>query len=476
MKKNLVRVTKKLSYAGVIGGFIATSAAFALDSLPMVPGDSSSVGKTSSAKLLNAGGIRAGVLIEGADIVKLNNDKARDSSYGSGHQAFANVSYGVLKDLELGLSFKMNREIMFQDSRDDLFENNSHYEVGYKKFKETGYAGTRGMLKYRLIQNGGLNISIATYAEEGMGERGMYALTKAQKAAQGWLALLSYGYKGVGEININTGMRYQKPQLFDNRYFRNEMMARVNVTGYFMNDFGLFTTLGGRRLMVADATVRGPDSKLIYTGEDSAEVLGGLVADIGLTKVSVYGGADLKKVQGFGSAQHTYGLSISTKVGTKLRDRDWEAKVKRRSHESSESSEAKNVVEISEPVNAAATDVNAYPEMKGNVDPLSQSGGADDDFDRVRAKMKRQHVTRKSGMTEQEEVEKELETLRAAETQVANDKLTRAKATEQRQRSVAKAKSKQTSKKNEELRRKTREELDDEYGISTEETKWKGLE
>ena len=472
MKTNTIKVAKVLTVLGLM----ASGSASALDTLPMVPGDSSSVGKTSSAKLVGAGGVRAGIVIEGADIVKLNNEKKADSSYGSGHQAFVNFSYGLFKDLELDLSIKTTREIMYMNIRDGLYENKSRYDEGFKKFKETGYAGTRVMLKYRLIQNNGLNITIAPFAEEGMGERGMYSVTKTQKAAAGWLALLSYGHTGIGEINLNTGVRYQEPQRFDDRFVRNEVMARISVTGYFLNDFGVFSTVGGRRLMVASALERGPDSKLVYEGQDSGEILGGLVGNFGLTKVSVYGGADLNRASELGSAQHTYGFSIATKLGNKLRDHQWEAKVKRNKRRQVEDSKDKDVAEVSSPVSDPVNDAKAYPEMTGVVDPLSATGGPVDDFDRIRMKMSSQHATGKSGLSEEDELEAELAKLKAADAKAAYAKAKREKLNAQKQTATVKEKPRNNKKQVNEYRRKVREELDDEDSISTEDTNWKGLE
>lgn len=464
MKHKLFSAGKMLTRLSVATGLIASSAAFALDSLPSVPGDSGSVGKTTSAKLLAPGGVRAGLVVDGADIVKLDNRHTAASVYGSGHQGYVGVSFGLLRNLELGLSIKATSEFMMMKVRDGLYENSSHYESGFRKFKETGYAGSRMMIKYRLIQNGGLNIAVAPFAEEGMGERGMYSVTRLQKAAYGWLALLSYGQAGIGEVNFNGGLRYQEPQRFDDRWVRNEVLGRLNVTGYLSDEFGLFATVGARRLMVADATKLGPDSKPVYGEEDSSEVLGGLVATIDLTTISVYRGGALKGSE-FGSAKYSYGLSLATKLGNKLRDHQWDEQAKLKSKSST--GKVKNSQEDA---------TNPYPEMSGIVEPAAVNGGPLDDFDRIREKMKRDHQTAKSTMSEQEQVEAELEKLRAADAKVEQQKQRRALLAKKQEQVAVRKEAQRTKKQREELRRKASAELDEEYGITVEDTSWKGLD
>jgi hypothetical protein len=475
MKTNRIKSARALKVVGVAVGLIASSAGFAVDSLPMAPGDVGSHGKTSSAKLVGKDAIRAGIVIDGSDVVKLDQAQTAHSVYGSGHQGAIGIGYGITRDLELDLTFRGTKEIMSMGIRNELYETRPRYSEGFKKFKETGYAGTRAMLKLRLLETGSVNIAIAPFVEEGMGERGMYSVTRNQKGAAGWMGLVSLGSAGIGAIDLNLGMRYREPQKFDDHFVRNEMFSRLTLTGYLSDELGIFAGIGGRGIMVADADKRGPDMKPQYSAQRTADALGGIVATVGGTKISIYGGRSLKDQVAFGNAEHIYGMSLTTTFGSKVRDHEWGARAKKSNSSDDESAKA-GKGKIKTAAEQQAEDERLYPEMNPNLNDLPVSSDSSDDFAKIRANMKRQHVTNKAGLTEQQEVEAELSKIRAAEDKVQAEKTRRNLLSERKRKALEKENVRRNTKLDNELQKRTREELDDEYGITTEDTSWNGLD
>ncbi|MEZ4743279.1 MAG: hypothetical protein R3B45_12680 [Bdellovibrionota bacterium] len=448
-----------------------TTPSFSADILPLASFEPGAKAKTSNPKLLDKGQVKLGIGFDGSDLIRLEYDEDNDRNveFGSGHQSRYSMSIGVLRNLELGLSIRGTTEIVSKYSvRDRLFSDSFTYQEvdGKKIIKETAYAGSIAFAKLGLLDHKGFNVSLMPFVEEGMGEKGLYTLTRARKGRAGWLALLGYVNESLGEITLNLGMRYQEPHVFTGNFIRNEMLGSLYIQGNLHKNFSVFSSVGARRLLIAPVDEKNAKGKPIYKKNDSGNVLGGVNISFGSNMLSLYGGSSLKNLDGYGNPQNIYGMSLSTQIGPFDQNR---------SKSGALSSKAKSKYK-SNRISKEPSGEKDYEEMNGVVGPSSFESGSQDDFSRLREKMKRQHASGRSAYSEQEEVEMELAKIRMAEEKIEAVKAKKKLLQEQLKHKARTEQSAKLKKRQRSVRRNIQDSLDSEYSITVDDTTWNGLD
>ena len=90
--------------------------------------------------------------------------------------------------------------------------------------------------------------ALAPFVETGAGERATDALTRSVGPKAGFMAITSYGARGVGRIDLDLGMRYRDPEQLAGVTLRNELFYKALVTADLNRTVGLFAGGEGRRL------------------------------------------------------------------------------------------------------------------------------------------------------------------------------------------------------------------------------------
>lgn len=463
-------IFKMLVWRSAFIASLSATSAFSADVTPMGTSESTATGKVSTAKIVRPDTYRVGVTFDGADAMTVDKEYGNRNTISSGHQSSINFTYGMTKYFQLDLGLRGSHEVVSHNVRTDINEDFDTENVETNQLKETAYSGARLVAKYKLITNRNLHIAIAPFLEEGMGQKAKNSLTRSQKARAGFLTMLSYGHTGVGEINLNAGMRYRDPEVLGHVILRNEMIGKANVKAYLNRNISLFGAVGVRRLMVANQNKRDTKNNLVYLGKDSGEALLGMTFKAGSTTFSMYGGTDLIEDSSYGFGKNSYGLSMITKLGGNPKRYKWISEKK--------SSRPKAGKWSPKTGSKQKETKDLYPEMNGNVDHLSNvPDGVEDDFDRLKNKMKKKRKKNgKEELSTEELVDKELAELRAAEKKVEQAKLKRKKNTRKQRLSRAKKASSKEKKRVARIRQQAEQDLDDDYSITVDDVSWDGLE
>ncbi|MDA9951046.1 hypothetical protein N9D31_00595 [Oligoflexaceae bacterium] len=220
---------------------------------------------------------------------------------------------GLTRFLDLHLSFGAASQSYDADARESVFSG-----VDQKEIPQSDFTGVTGLLKLQLLQSGRLAFAVAPFAESGSGSNGKYSLVRSQQAKAGWLAMLTYGEKGMTKADFNFGYRYRSTETVGNYRLRNEMFYSAAVTAYVVKNFGLFLSGKGRSIQASDDRYHVAGQSRDYKGLDTAEVTGGLVAHVGNFTVSAYGGKRIQD-QGIGFGSQIAGLKLTYHFGEESR-------------------------------------------------------------------------------------------------------------------------------------------------------------
>lgn len=449
----------KLSVA--LFGLLGAGHLYGADLLSSATGDATAVGKVSSAELMPAGQMAVGMSIDGADRINYRSSSKQLDILSSGHLGALNFSLGLHEFIQLDFAVRGSYEALQYPLRSGLY--NGQDEEGLK-VRETAYAGSRMQVKIGLYQSPNFSLAFAPFIEEGMGQHAKYALTRSEKLQGGFLGMMTYGQRGIAEFSLNLGMKYRNPVDFGDRLIRNEGILKSNLKVFVSEEISVFLSGNARKLMIAEKT---ENEDLKYVGKDSGEVLLGASFENRDFIFSIYGGGEVIKNADYGMGKNSYGLNVAYKFGNTNSDKRWATKKKDVNAGDWQPKGKKKKSSIED----------QYPEMSGDINALSDMpDDKDDDFDRLKKRMKNKRKVglSKSGVSVDEEVERELAELKAAEEKVTAEKLKMERSEENLQEKARKFKAEKNRYKK--IENRAGKVIDDKYSINASDVSWQGLD
>lgn len=471
----------------------AAGKATAADLTPVSGLDAAATGNVSSARIANDGSIRTTISVSGseaaADEKMLGGEDSGKMMLRDAHRA--SVLFGVSMNRVAELTFGLHGtyEHVNASDRDQLFpeavggnnpvlseqEDDQNWR---RDFKQTSFSGVSLMLKLKLIDSGSMQIALAPFVESGAGETASYSLTRSVGPKAGYIAMLSYGSRGVGTIDLNAGYRYRNPEETGNLIVRNEMFYKGLAKVYAGRDLAFFVGAEGRKLMVANETERGGESNArSYKGSESGEVKGGVQYHLGDFDLSASYGRRLKDATGFGYGNTSFTAGIGMAIGNYKHGRPTTSFASEIESRQNKEKDKATLKKTGEQENVAASSQDEYTEMIGSdIDPLDALGKEDgEDFRGFEDRMKQYEANAKIE-SEDARIERELRELKQAEDMAAEERA-KQDAVDAEKNRLKRAKQ---AREEEELRREWLQEAEIEsekvQGITDQEMNWNGLE
>ena len=321
--KIINKVKKTLPAVGLLG--LLGSPVYAADVGLIGTVDVTSSGKVSTAKMLQQGKLKTGLFIDssayavplknnapGDSELKLSNDKLLESS----NKTSLFVGYGVFDWLELNLGVRATTDSISDSNRQEFFQR---WDFGAYYDRDTSgaesgmsYAGSIINVKGMVYDAGNLKMGVSAFFEEGVGGAGEYSASKSADFKLGYQGLVSYGYKDLGQVNLNVGYRSRKAEEIGDKHIGNEIFYKTSLMYHITKRWGAYTSLEGRGVKVAET--ENPDSKGYLKYEHKHE----MASQIGVTgyvyknyKMDVYLGGGLDTKNSIGTSERYFGLSLS---------------------------------------------------------------------------------------------------------------------------------------------------------------------
>jgi hypothetical protein len=354
--------------------------------------------------------------------------------------------------------------------------------------KQTGFADASLVFKIGLVRNGPLKLSIAPFLESGAGEQATYSLTRSVSPKAGWMALATYGTKGIALVSVNAGYRYRNPESVGSLTLRNELFYKTSMRGYINRSLSLFVAADARKIMVNSNDVRDDAGKLKYVARETGAWQAGATAHFMDADWTASYGGKFQKAKGFGFGERSFGMAVSYKLGNVEGRREkptFSAEVqKEMARESSQKVVAEDAkteadkAKLAEGSAAAPKKIDVketYPEMIGTeIDPLELFKDENDDFSRTEKKMAAENKDK--SVSPDQQVEDELAALKEKEAQEEKALEEREKAEAEIARSQARKKADIDRKKMDEWMQEANGELEEVEGITDQEMNWNGLD
>jgi len=472
-----------------LAGYSSTT--MAADLTPVSSYDAASTGNVSSAKTLENGTVKTAISISGSESVVGEKTYWGSSSdkqiLRDAHKATVFMGTSINRAIELSLGLSGTYEHARPEDRDQVYpEGNGTKnpvlsaddsdDSWRSDFKQTGFSGLSLMLKMKLLDAGSLQISLAPFIETGAGEQASYSMTRSVGPKAGYMALFSYGAKGVASLDVNAGFRYRNPEETGDLTIRNEAFYKALVKAYASRHVAVFVGAEGRKIMVAKQSERDlVTGGLVYNGSESGEVKGGLLVGAGDFDLSASYGRRLKAATGFGYGASSFTAGISMTVGNYKRVRPTTSiaeDIDRRSKKA----DLKTNDAASKDTQPVSTATDDYPEMIGSdIDPLEALGKNDGEDFRDLEKRMQQYEAESGIESEDARIERELKDIRAAEELAAEQRAKQEKIESEAQRRDRI----KSAKEEEALRKEWLEEAEKDseksIGITKQELEWNGL-
>jgi hypothetical protein len=487
-------------FAACLLVFLAGSAGktLAADLTPVGGLDAAATGNVSSAKTDGDGQIRTSIAVSGSETVAdekmLGGETAGKYLLRDAHRASVLMGTAINRATELTLGLHGTYEHVRPEDRDQLFpestgDNNpvtseEDDEQNWRRdFKQTAFSGVSLMLKLKLLDAGSTQISIAPFVESGAGETASYSLTRSVGPKAGYIAMFSYGARGVASLDLNAGYRYRNPEETGALTVRNEVFYKGLGKAYIGRDFALFLGAEGRKLMVAKNSERDSESgALTYKGSEAGEIKGGFQLAAGDFDISASYGQRLKESTGFGYGQSSFTAGLSMALTNYKRARpstSYASEIDSRKNKElteKDKAELKKDDKNSTTVPAAANQ-DDYSEMIGSdIDPLESLGKEDgEDFRDMDTRIK-QYDSDSKVESEDAKIERELREIRAAEEMATTEREKEAAVAAEKNRLDRVRKSKEDEALRQEWLQEAEQDSEKVQGITDQEMNWNGLE
>ena len=452
--------------------------------------DPRSTGKVSSGQTIGAGRVITGISVDGAEkavnAASINSEGGSDRLIDRVNRATVFFGLGLGNRIELDAGVHGSYESVSETDREKTFAGNTAATNIKDNLKHTAYSGISILAKVKLFEQNAFTATVAPFFESGAGQRAGESLTRNVNPRAGYLGILTYGERGIGELSVNGGMRYRNPELIGDVTVRNEIIYGVSLKGYLTRNFALFTAGQGRRIKAA-GSMNEENGKPDYRGKDSGELTGGLMFHAGKTDISAWAGGATKRDAEFGNGRFIAGLSLTVAMGGSTKkpvtsiasEVDQKVIAEHNNQAPKESWEPKTA-----PAPVAVESVR-YPEMETrDINPirdLEASGvrieSSPDDFDLLKARMQRDSQTVKAkGISQEERVEAELAALRDAEKKTEAEQNARRLEEERIARERAAKAQIDNDRRLENYRTQARKDAAKLQGVSADDVNWNGLE
>ncbi len=489
-------VRSEKMFAACLVMFLAGYAGKAMgaDLTPVSSYDAASTGNVSSAKTMEDGTVKTAVSISGSESVvgqdtygALGNLDSEKQVLRDAHKATVFMGTSINRALELSLGLSGTYEHVRPEDRDQVYPDGNGVKnpvLGDEDadgswrsdFKQTGFSGLSLMLKMKIIDAGSLQISLAPFVETGAGEQASYSLTRSVGPKAGYIAMFSYGAKGVASLDVNAGYRYRNPEETGDMTLRNEAFYKALAKAYAGQNIAVFVGAEGRKLMVANNNERDASTgELVYSGSESGELKAGLLVTAGDFDLSASYGRRLKGATGFGYGASSFTAGIGMTIGNYKRVRPTTS-IAEDIDRKSNKADLKNDGGTTKEIQPVSTTADEYPEMIGaDIDPLEALGKDDGEDFRDMEKRIKQYEAEAGKESEDAKIERELKDLKVAEELAAEQRVRQEKIeTEAQRRERVKA-----AKEEDALRKEWLEEAEQDseksIGITKQELEWNGL-
>lgn len=475
--------------------------ATAADLTPVGSFDAASTGNVSSAKTSDDGVIRTTLSVSGSEAAV--GQKAVDGSDSDkellrdANKATVYLGTSLGRAIEFSLGLQGTYEHVRPEDRDQVYPDATGDENPVtseedddqswrRDFKQSGFSGLSLMLKLKLYDAGSVQVAVAPFVETGAGEQASYSMTRSVGPKAGYIAMFSYGSKGVASLDLNAGYRYRNAEETGDMIIRNEIFYKGLAKVYAGSDVALFAGAEGRKLMVAMNSERDSESgKVIFKGSESGEVKGGILLHAGDFDLSASYGRRLKAATGFGYGDSSFTAGLGMAMGNYKRARPTtsfasdiekkESKDKVLAEKNKENAKLKDGSQKDGAVAASAA-VDEYPEMIGaDIDPLQALGQDDGEDFRDMDKRIKQYDADAKLESDDSKIERELKDIHDAESkaEVEREKLNKSEDESARLEAVKQA------KEEESLRREWMDDAEKDaeksQGITDQEMNWDGL-
>ncbi len=473
---------------------LANAGAYAADALPVGNLDARATGDVSSAATAVPGAIFSGAtlgasegVIKDAQAVGRDDGKERTGALlRDAHRASIFLGGAISNMVELSLGLHGTYEHVKSAERQGLYpelaapgaDANGDADSS-RRVHQTAFSGASLFAKFKLLDSQGIKIAVAPFVETGAGERASYSLTRSVGPKVGFMAISTYGARGVGAIDVDIGYRYRDPEQLGGVTLRNELFYKLLVSADLSHEASLFVGGEGRKLMIAqNGAVDAETGKALYRASEAAEAKAGLKLALGDADVSLFYGQRLKDAKGFGYGDRMGGLAVAMELGN--------ARGARPKHsvasevEADESTRvAKETTKTAETAATGKDSNDDYPEMIGaEIDPLDALKGQDpkgDDFADVEKTLE-ENRKNAGQLSEDAKIEKELAEVRAAKAK-AEAELAKIEAKDKaKSNKIARARARDEEKMMHNYMQEAKKELDETYeGIGKDEIEWNGL-
>ncbi len=486
-------VRSEKMFAACLVMFLAGYAgkAMAADLTPVSSYDAASAGNVSSAKTQDDGTVKTAISFSGSEsVISQDTYGGMDTEkqvLRDAHKATVFMGTSINRALELSLGVSGTYEHVRPEDRDQVYPdgNGSKNPVlgeddgdgsWRSDFKQTGFSGLSLMLKMKLIDAGSLQISLAPFVETGAGEQASYSMTRSVGPKAGYIAMFSYGAKGVAALDVNAGYRYRNPEETGDLTIRNEAFYKALAKAYASQNIAIFVGAEGRKLMVAKNNERDSSiSELRYNGSESGEAKAGVILTAGDYELSASYGRRLKAATGFGYGSSSFTAGIGMTIGNYKRVRP-STSMAEEIDSKAKKADLKSDGGTTKDVQPVAATVDEYPEMIGSdIDPLEALGKDDGEDFRDMEKRIKQYEAENGKESEDAKIERELKDLKAAE-EIADEQRAKQEKIESEAQRLERVKA---AKEEDALRKEWLEEAETEgeksIGITKQELEWNGL-
>lgn len=479
--------SKRLLSASVFAiASLASAGAFAADALPIGNLDGRATGGVSSAATAVPGAIYSGAVVGGSQgVIKDSHAVGRDSVARSGtllrdaHQASIFLGGALTNRLELSLGLHGTYEHVLASDRQGLYSDTAAGAAdGDRKVHQTAFSGASLFAKFKILDAQGFKLALAPFVETGAGESATYSLTRSVGPKAGFMAITSYGARGVGAIDLDIGYRYRDAEQLAGVTLRNELFYKILVSAELTRDVSFFAGAEGRKLKVAaNASADADVGQDAYRAREAALAKAGAKLTMNDVSFSLYYGQRLQDAKGFGYGERMAGLQIGMELGN--------ARGARPKHSIATAIEADTSAQSKDDATPASTiltdsapNYDEYPEMIGaEIDPLDALKGQDvkgDDFAAVEKTL--DDNKKNKGLSEDEKIENELAEVRAAKAKAEAEQAKVEAAERAASSKEARARAKDEEKMMQEYMNDAKKDLDHSYeGIGADEIEWNGL-
>lgn len=464
--------------------------------------DTTSSGKVSTAKMLGKGTIKTGVFMDASSYavplksfspedsnLSLSNDKLLENA----NKTSLFVGYGLFDWLELSLGLRSTTDEISDSNRKEFFQRFDHGAYYEKNVDgaESGfsYAGSIFSAKFLAYDGGNFKLGVAGFIEEGVGHEATYSASKSESMKVGYMGLATYGYKDLGQVNLNIGYRSRKAEEIGGSHIGNEVFAKTSLMYHINKRWGVYSTLESRSIKVAKTTEYDKNGYLDYDSEIET------LSQLGVTgylydnyKMDAYVGGGLSSQTSVGNSERYFGLSISVPLYKESQQRAFVAVPVNSEQAPADTEQAvseKSVndddiygIDNSKPNKKKALEnkiakekkqkkPEEYPEMAGDVD--YNFTGTDDDFEKAK---------RKSAKTKKEKVvdiDREIEKYKKLDA-LKEKKENAPKYSLEDRRNRYREYMKEKRAAEQKIAEKLQKELGAEYTITDEDANWTGLE